>query len=75
MSNIDNKKDIRYQVFVTSTMDDKVTQIAQVMGLSKMELIRYFIAQGCLAYESGMKMIQDNADKIIDIASDKSRRK
>lgn len=75
MSNIDNKKDIRYQVFVTSTMDDKVTQIAQVMGLSKMELIRYFIAQGCLSYESGMKIIQDNADKIIDIASDKSRRK
>lgn len=63
MINIDNRKDIKYQVYVSSAMDDKITKIAHMLGLSTMEMVRYFIEQGCQRYESDMKMTQDNAFK------------
>lgn len=68
MSNLDNKKDIKYQLYVTSKMDDKVQFIAESMGLSKSEVIRYFIAQGCMGFDQSISLIRDNADKIIDKA-------
>lgn len=71
MSNSDMKKDIRYTVFVNSSMDDKVEHIARLMGLSKPEVVRYFIAQGCLGMETSVNLIRENADKIISGTTNK----
>ena len=66
MSNCDNKKDVKIQLYITSRMDDKLDLIVDTMGLSKSEVIRNFIAQGCMAFDQSISLIRDNADKIID---------
>lgn len=53
------KKDIRLQVFVTPSMDDKLDDIAEMMGMHKNELVRYAIAQMVLGYETGVKLIKE----------------
>lgn len=65
MSNMDNKKDIRYTIFVTSTMDDKVEQVSRMMGLSKPEVVRFFIAQGCMGLTAATDMLNAHADDLI----------
>lgn len=68
MSNSDNKKDVKIQLYITTKMDDKLDLIVDTMGLSKSEVIRYFIAQGCMGFDQSISLIRDNADKIIDKA-------
>lgn len=68
MSNIDNKKDVKIQLYITSKMDDKLQFACDSLGLSKSEMIRYFIAQGCMGFDESIKMLRDNTDKIIDKA-------
>lgn len=38
------KKDVKLQVFVTASMDDKLDDMSQLMGMSKNELVRFAIA-------------------------------
>lgn len=68
MSNSDNKKDVKIQLYITTKMDDKLDLIVDTMGLSKSEVIRSFIAQGCMAFDQSISLIRDNADKLIDNA-------
>ena len=37
--NSTQKKDIRLQVFVSAHMDDKITDIADIMGITKNEFV------------------------------------
>lgn len=69
MSCADNKKDVKIQLYITATMDDKLQLAADALGLSKLDVIRYFIAQGCLGLDEGIKIVRENADKIIDKAT------
>ena len=57
------KRDVRLQVFITPSMDDKVTDLADMMGMSKNELVRYAIAQLCAGYETGVRLIRDEINK------------
>lgn len=60
------KKDIKYSVFVTSAMDDDVSVIAENMGISKNEYVRYCIAQGVLGYKQSLKLVSENLDTFLD---------
>lgn len=68
MSCTDNKKDVKIQLYVTASMDDKIQMAADALGLTKLDVIRYFIAQGCLGLDESLKIIRENADKIIESA-------
>ena len=57
------KKDVRLQVFVTSGVDDKLTDMAEIMGLSKNEVVRVAIAQYMAAYENTVRMITKEVNK------------
>lgn len=60
------KKDIKYSVFVTSAMDDDVSIIAENMGISKNEYVRYCIAQGVMGYKQSCKLLNENLDMFLD---------
>lgn len=57
------KRDVRLQVFITPKMDDKLDDIADIMGMSKNELVRYAIAQLCAGYETSIRLIKDEVAK------------
>lgn len=45
MSDIDNKKDVRLTVYVTSKMDEMITASANAVGVPKHEFVRSCIAE------------------------------
>ena len=53
------KKDVRLQVFITPSMDDKLEDLAEIMGMNKNELVRYGIAQLCAGYETSVRLLRD----------------
>ena len=60
------KKDIRLQVFVSAQMDDKITDIADVMGITKNGFVRYCIANGVLGFEQTYKLMNENLEMVLD---------
>jgi len=40
----DKKKDVRLQVFLTDSMDDKLGELSELMGMRKNEVVRVAIA-------------------------------
>ncbi len=65
MSELDNKKDVKYNLFVTSKMDNDVAIMAELMGISKMEFVRMCLGQAMMGYKTGIdvvkeKLLQDN---------------
>ncbi len=60
MSDIDNKKDVKYALYVTSKMDEDINQMADLMGVSKHEFIRMAIAQAMLGYKTSLQMVREN---------------
>lgn len=64
--NSTQKKDVRLQVFVSAQMDDKITDIADVMGITKNEFVRYCIANGVLGFEQSYKLMNENLEMVLD---------
>lgn len=57
-----DKRDVRLQIFVTAEMDDKITDIADIMGMTKNEICRYAIGQLVLGYETGVSILKQKAE-------------
>ena len=66
MSEYDSRKDVRYTVFVTSNMDNDISNMAELMGLSKMDYIRMCLAQSILGYKTGIEAIKTQYLKDIE---------
>lgn len=64
MTKYEERRDVRLQLFVTSKVDDRLDEMAGIMGLTKNELIRYFISQGLMGYDSGIKVLREQAEKL-----------
>jgi len=56
-------RDIRLQIFITQSMDDKIIDIAEIMGMSKNELVRMAIGQLALGYKTTVDILKENAEK------------
>lgn len=53
------KKGIKFQMYISEAMDDSITQIAKVMGVSKAEYVRMCVAQGNLGYENSIQLMRE----------------
>lgn len=60
------KRDVRLQVFVTPDMDDRLTDISDIMGMSKNEMVRYAIGTMCASWSAGVKIATEKFDKEMD---------
>lgn len=60
MSEIDFKKDVKYNLFVTSKMDNDIAIMSDMMGISKNEFVRMCLAQALLGYRTGIDMVKEN---------------
>ncbi len=59
MSELDNKKDVKYNLFVTSKMDNDIAIMSDMMGVSKNEFIRMCLAQALLGYRTGIEVVKE----------------
>lgn len=57
------KKDVRLQVFVTEEMDDRLTDLADLMGMRKNELVRYAIGNLVMGYNLGVQEMKTRLDE------------
>ena len=55
------KKDVRLQVYVTSNMDDQIDDIAEIMGLTKLDFIRYALSNAINAQNQTLQVLRDIA--------------
>ena len=53
------KQDVRLQVFVTSEMDDRISDMANLMGMRKNELIRMAIATYIAQWNKSVEIVGD----------------
>lgn len=53
------KKGIKFQMYISEAMDDSITQISKVMGVSKAEYVRMCVAQGSLGYENSINLMRE----------------
>lgn len=56
-------KDVRLQIYVTSTMDDQIDDIANLMGLTKADFIRYALANAINAQNQTIEILRELAQK------------
>lgn len=59
----DIKKDVRLQVFVTDSMDDKLADLAKIMGMRKNEIVRVAIATYLASWNQSIDILKDYANK------------
>lgn len=60
MSELDNKKDVKYNLFVTSKMDNDIAIMSDMMGISKNEFVRMCLAQALLGYRTGIEVVKES---------------
>lgn len=69
---MENKRDVRIQLFVTAEMDDKLDFMAENMGLRKNELIRMAIANYIGQWNQGIELaksfFRDHPDMVMEEA-------
>ena len=53
------KRDVRLQIFVTQSMDDKLDDVAELMGMSKGELCRMAIGNLILGYNKSIDIMKE----------------
>ena len=53
------KQDVRLQIFVTSEMDDRISDMAELMGMRKNELIRTAIATYIAQWNKSVEIVGD----------------
>lgn len=58
-----NKRDVRLQVFVTASVDDKISDMAEIMGINKNDVVRMAIAQYIASYETTVQMIKNEVQE------------
>ena len=63
VNNRNEKRDVKLQIFVTPTIDDKLGDLSDLMGLTKNELVRQAIAQMLFGYESSIGLIREQVEK------------
>lgn len=56
------KRDVRLQIFVTPVMDDKITDIAELMGMNKNEVVRMAIGQLVLGYDTSIDLLKKSVN-------------
>jgi len=56
-----DRRDVRLQIFVTPGMDDKILDIAELMGMNKNEVCRMAIGQLALSYQTSIEMLKEMA--------------
>lgn len=56
------KRDVRLQIFVTPVMDDKITDIAELMGMNKNEVVRMAIGQLVLGYDASIDLLKKSVN-------------
>lgn len=66
------KRDVRLQVFVTQSMEEKLSNMAELMGLTKNELIRYAIAQVVGGWSVAMSQMKNGIDEACKKALDEN---
>ena len=54
-------KDVRLQIYVTSNMDDQIEDIAEIMGLTKSDFIRYALSNAINAQSQTLKVLKELA--------------
>lgn len=64
------RRDVRLQVFVTPRIDDKIMDLAEIMGLNKNDIVRMAIAQYMASYDATVKMIGEQIQKEMKKVSD-----
>lgn len=62
----DKKKDVRLQVFVTDNMDDKLSELSEIMGMRKNEVVRCAIAMYLASWNQSIGILKEYADKQLD---------
>lgn len=53
------KKDVRLQVFITSSMDDRLDDMVSIMGMHKNELVRVAIANYLYGYGQSVRLVKE----------------
>jgi len=59
-------KDVRLQVYVSSKMDDQIDDMAEIMGLSKHEFIRYTLANAINAQNQTVEVLKELVQKELE---------
>lgn len=54
-------KDVRLQIYVTSSMDDQIEDIAEIMGLTKSDFIRYALSNAINAQNQTLQVLKELA--------------
>lgn len=72
---MENKRDIRIQLFVTEEMDDKLDFLAESMGLRKNELIRMAIANYLGQWNQGIELAKTFFREHPDMVMDEAKRR
>lgn len=57
------KRDVRLQIFITPDMDDKLCDIAELMGITKNELVRYSIGTLCASWKTGIDLASKEVNR------------
>lgn len=63
-------KDVRLQVYVTSSMDDQIEDVAEIMGLTKSDFIRYALSNAINAQNQSLQILREIAQKELEKQSD-----
>lgn len=57
------KKDIRLQIFVTEKMDDQIEDVAEIMGISKSDVVRYAVSLFCGSWNKSIELVKEFKEK------------
>ena len=74
---VEQKRDVRLQIFITEQQDSKLTDLADIMGMTKNELARYAIANLSVGYSMAVDVLKEKLEsegKLHDSKSNKAIR-
>ena len=54
---------VRIQLFVTESMDDQLDDMADVMQITKPELIRYILGQALIGQKAVIDAVKEKVDR------------
>lgn len=68
------KRDVRLQIFVTQSMDDKLDDVAELMGMSKGELCRMAIGNLILGYNKSIDIMKEIGHEEVEKSKGKGKK-
>lgn len=63
MGRVGQKYPIRIQLNVSEEMDDNLSYMADLMGITKTEYIRFIVGQSLMGQKKAVEMIRDEVKK------------